>query len=63
MAEETVSFLNRMALGVETPAATAREAHNRLMLTKALDLSAKLKKPVALPLAPEAEKELLRAVA
>lgn len=53
MREETDSWLNRVALGVATPAATAAEAHNRLMLTKALDLSAKLKKPVALPLEPE----------
>ena len=41
-----------MALGVPTQAATAAEAHNRLMLTKALDLSAKLKQPVSLPLDP-----------
>src|SRR5437588_3106420 len=50
MADETVSWLNRMALGVPTQHATAREAHDRLMLTKALDLSAKRKQPVALPL-------------
>jgi predicted dehydrogenase len=60
MADETVSWLNRMALGLPTPAATAAEAHNRLMLTKALDLSAKLKKPVKLPLAPEELAEQLR---
>jgi predicted dehydrogenase len=53
MAEETSSWLNRVALGLPTVAATAAEAHNRLMLTKALDLSAKLKKPISLPLAPE----------
>jgi hypothetical protein len=63
MADETVSWLNRMALGLPTQAATAAEAHNRLMLTKALDLSAKLKKPIPLPLLPETEKEMLRAVA
>ncbi len=63
MADETVSWLNRMALGVPTQAATAAEAHNRLMLTKALDLSAKLKQPVKLPLEPAMEKELLRKVA
>jgi hypothetical protein len=50
MAEETRSWLNRVALGQETQHATAREAHNRLMLTKALDLSAKRKQAVALPL-------------
>jgi predicted dehydrogenase len=60
MAEETVSWLNRVALGLPTQAATAAEAHNRLMLTKALDLSAKLKKPVELPLEPEELTEQLR---
>jgi hypothetical protein len=39
-----------------TQAATAAEAHDRLMLTKALDLSAKLKAPVKLPLEPETER-------
>jgi hypothetical protein len=53
MREETDSFLNRVSLGLPTQAATAKEAHNRLMLTKALDLSAKLKQPVKLPLEPE----------
>jgi predicted dehydrogenase len=52
MADETVSWLNRVSLGLPTPAATAAEAHNRLMLTKALDLSAKLKQPVQFPLDP-----------
>jgi myo-inositol 2-dehydrogenase/D-chiro-inositol 1-dehydrogenase len=51
MREETESWLNRVALGVPTQHATAREAHNRLMLTKALDLSAKRRQPVSLPLA------------
>jgi len=46
MREETDSFLNRVALGLATQAATAAEAHDRLMLTKALDLSAKLKAPL-----------------
>jgi myo-inositol 2-dehydrogenase / D-chiro-inositol 1-dehydrogenase len=53
MREETDSWLNRVALGIPTQAATAAEAHNRLMLTKALDLSAQRKAPVALPLEPE----------
>ena len=53
MREETVSWLNRVSLGLPTQAATAAEAHNRLMLTKALDLSAKLKQSVRLPLEPE----------
>src|ERR1700720_1269600 len=53
MREETDSWLNRIALGLPTQAATAAEAHNRMMLTKALDLSAKLREPVKLPLEPE----------
>jgi predicted dehydrogenase len=56
MREETDSWLNRVALGVPTQAATAAEAHNRLMLTKALDLSAKRKQAVRLPLEPDEER-------
>ena len=56
MADETVSWLNRVALGLPTPAATVEEAHNRLMLTKALDLSARRKQAVKLPLDPEEER-------
>jgi predicted dehydrogenase len=56
MREDTESWLNRVALGVPTQHATAAEAHNRLMLTKALDLSAKRKAPVSLPLAPEEDR-------
>ena len=56
MREETDSWLNRIALGLPTQAATAAEAHNRLMLTKALDLSAKRKQPVKLPLEPGEER-------
>ncbi len=59
MAEETNSWLNRVSTGMATQAATAREAHNRLMLTKALDLSARLKKSVPLPLDAEGEQRLL----
>ncbi len=53
MREETDSWLNRVAMGQATQHATAAEAHNRLMLTKALDLSAKLKQAVPLPLQPQ----------
>jgi predicted dehydrogenase len=52
MAEETTSWLNRVALGLPSPAATVDEAHRNLMLTKALDLSAKRKQRVKLPLDP-----------
>jgi hypothetical protein len=53
MRDETESWLNRVSLGAETQHATIQEAHNRLMLTKALDRSAKLRKPVPLPLIEE----------
>src|SRR5918992_4378646 len=56
MADETDSWLTRVALGLRTQHATAAEGHNRLMLTKAIDLSARLKRPVELPITPEDEK-------
>ena len=46
---------SHLALGHSTPHATAREAHERLMLTKALDLSARRKRPVPLPITPDDE--------
>jgi myo-inositol 2-dehydrogenase/D-chiro-inositol 1-dehydrogenase len=60
MRDETEAWLNRVAAGVPTQHATAREAHDRLMLTKALDLSAKLKRAVPLPLRTEDATELSR---
>jgi len=56
MRDETNSWLSRLALGQATPHATAAEAHNRLMLTKAFDLSARLKRAIPLPITPEDEK-------
>ncbi len=53
-----VFLLQRVALGAATQHATAREGHNRLMLTKAIDLSARLKCPIKLPITPEDEKRL-----
>ena len=50
MADETVSWLDRIAMGLPTVAATVEEAHRNLILTKALDLSAKRKAPLKLPL-------------
>ncbi|HEX9277746.1 MAG TPA: Gfo/Idh/MocA family oxidoreductase [Casimicrobiaceae bacterium] len=50
MREETEQWLNRLAMGLPTQHATAAEAHDRLMLTKAFDLSARLKRALALPL-------------
>jgi len=51
MREETEQWLNRVSLDLQTQHATAAEAHDRLMLTKAFDLSARTRKPVRLPMA------------
>lgn len=56
MREETNSWLTRLSLGVTTQHATAAEGHNRLMLTKAIDLSARTKRPVKLPIEPGEER-------
>src|SRR6266498_104067 len=56
MRAETEQWLNRLAMGLATQHATAAEAHNRLMLTKAFDLSARLRRAVPLPIAAEDEK-------
>ena len=56
MREETSAWLSRVALGLPTPHATAAEAHQRLMLTKALDLSARRQQPVRLPITPADER-------
>ena len=53
MREETEQWLNRVSMGLATQHATAAEAHNRLMLTKAFDKSARLKKPISLPITSE----------
>jgi predicted dehydrogenase len=53
MREETEQWLNRVSLGLATQHATAAEAHNRLMLTKAFDKSARLRKPIPLPIMEE----------
>jgi predicted dehydrogenase len=55
MRGETESWLNRLALGLPTQHATAADGHDRLMLTKAFDLSARLRRPVRLPITPEDE--------
>src|SRR5216110_2884706 len=55
MRDETNSWLSRLALGHATPHATAAEAHNHLMLTKASDLSARRKCSISLPITPEDE--------
>src|SRR4051812_19123254 len=53
MREETEQWLNRISMGLPTQHATAAEAHNRLMLTKAFDKSAKLRQVIPLPIESE----------
>ena len=53
MREETEQWLNRLSMGLTTQHATAAEAHNRLMLTKAFDKSARLKRAIPLPIESE----------
>ena len=50
MREETNSWFARVAIGMETPHATAAEGHRNAMLTAAFDLSAKRGEPVGWPL-------------
>ena len=60
--DETHAWLMRLAMGARTVHATAAEGHDRLMLAKAYDLSARIKAPVALPLSAD-EKRTRRAEA
>jgi predicted dehydrogenase len=56
MREETEQWLNRISMSLTTQHATAAEAHDRLMLTKAFDLSARKKRAIPLPITPEDER-------
>ena len=53
MREETMSWFSRLARGTKTPHATAAEGHSNLLLTMAMDMSARTGKPVSLPVTPE----------
>jgi len=53
MREETATWFNRLSNGVSTPHATAAEGHRNLLLTMAMDYSARLGQPVSLPADPE----------
>jgi myo-inositol 2-dehydrogenase/D-chiro-inositol 1-dehydrogenase len=57
MRDETVSWLERVALGVRTPHATARDGHQNLLATMAMDLSARTGQAVQLPIDPQALNE------
>ena len=52
MREETNSWFSRIHSGLETPHATAWDGHRNLMLTMAMDLSAKRGEVVHLPVTP-----------
>ncbi|HEX9855584.1 MAG TPA: Gfo/Idh/MocA family oxidoreductase [Acidimicrobiia bacterium] len=54
MREETLTWYNRLAKGFKTPHATARDGHNNLMLTMAMDYSARRGEAVVLPIEPDA---------
>ncbi|MGH9103584.1 MAG: Gfo/Idh/MocA family protein, partial [Acidimicrobiales bacterium] len=49
MREETTTWLARLLTGARTPHATAAEAHRNLLLTMAMDRSARSGLPVSLP--------------
>jgi myo-inositol 2-dehydrogenase/D-chiro-inositol 1-dehydrogenase len=53
MREETSSWFQRIYNGKKTPHATAAEGHRDLMMTMAMDLSAKRRAEVELPISPE----------
>jgi myo-inositol 2-dehydrogenase/D-chiro-inositol 1-dehydrogenase len=53
MREETATWFSRLSLGIDTPHATAADGHANLLLSKAMDLSARTGKPVHLPVDPE----------
>jgi hypothetical protein len=49
MREETMTWINRLITGASTQHATAAEAHRNLMLTMAMDLSARTGEVIKLP--------------
>jgi myo-inositol 2-dehydrogenase/D-chiro-inositol 1-dehydrogenase len=52
MREETLTWYNRLTMGIKTPHATAAEGHRNLLLTMAMDKSAATGLPVKLPIEP-----------
>jgi myo-inositol 2-dehydrogenase/D-chiro-inositol 1-dehydrogenase len=57
MREETNAWYQRIYTGQSTPHATAEDGHRNLLMTMAMDLSAKRGQPVGLPVDPD---ELMR---
>jgi hypothetical protein len=48
-----MTWFNRLTKGIATPHATAADGHRNLMLTMAMDLSARTGRAVRLPVEPE----------
>jgi predicted dehydrogenase len=59
--EETNNWFTRIYMNKETPHATAAEGHRNLMLTMAMDLSAKRGEEIKLPISPKELMEGLEA--
>ena len=53
MREETMTWFKRIYLKKNTPHATAEDGHRNLLLTMAMDLSAKQKREIELPIDPD----------
>ena len=53
MRNETLAWLTRVCMGLETPHATVADGHRNLVLTMAMDLSAARGKALKLPIDPE----------
>jgi len=53
MRNETIAWLTRVCMGLETPHATVADGHRNLVLTMAMDLSAARGKALKLPIDPE----------
>ena len=54
MKEETISWFTRIMLGIDSPHASAADGHRNLLLTMAMDRSARLGTEISLPIDPEA---------
>ena len=53
MREETNAWYQRLCIGQSTPHATAEDGHRNLLMTMAMDLSARTGKEVAFPVDPD----------
>lgn len=60
MREETMTWFSRLTKGIQTPHASAADGHRNLLLTMAMDLSARRGAPVKLPISPEQLRDGLR---